>query len=166
MKSVSLCLAAFLLLTSMGSTPPAAEALLQDLFPNVSSGLQRGMSTISNGSGGGSLLSGLGSGASSGAGSLLNSFPLVGNCDRIAYRGVAECLTNFRPSTIGSKGQCCSWRKYRACINGIRTGQSLASKADRCPSRSFSRSAINAISDRLAGWPVSQCASNSCKKSG
>lgn len=126
MKSVSLCLAASLLLTSMGSTPPAAEALLQDLFPNVSSGLQRGMSTISNGfsrmisssplsnlmpsslgrSGGGSLLSGLGSGASSGAGSLLNSFPLVGNCDRIAYRGVAECLTNFRPSTIGSKGQC------------------------------------------------------------
>lgn len=59
-----------------------------------------------------------------------------------------------------------AWRKYRACINGIRKGQSLASASERCPSRSFSRSAINAISDRLAGWPVSQCPSSSCKKSG
>lgn len=102
-----------------------SEALLQDLFPGVSSGIQQGLSTVREGFSrmisasplsnlmpsslsGGSLLGGGGNSllGRRGSGSLLDSFPVIGNCDRIASQGVANCMTNFRPSSIGSKGQC------------------------------------------------------------
>lgn len=116
------CLFAAILLLQLS----LSEALQQDFLTGISTGIQRGMTTVRDGFtslmsatplGGGSLFNGLGSsagsrnllggfGSSGGGRSLIDSFPLIGSCDRIANQGVANCLTNFRPSTIGSKGQC------------------------------------------------------------
>ena len=97
-----------------------SQALLQDFFPGITSGIQQGLSTVQNGftrlmsplSNMGSSISspfsggGLFGGSGNNRRSLVDSFPVVGSCDRIAYQGVANCMTNFRPSTIGTKGQC------------------------------------------------------------
>jgi len=142
-----------------------SEAILQSLFPQLSSSVSQGWSQIRNGFS--TMLGGFSGGRNrraDGGGSLFNQFPIVGNCDRIAYQGVSNCMSNFRPSNV-ARGQCCAWRKYRACINGLRDGIRIAARAERCPSHSFSRATVNRISDGLVGWPLSQCGSNPCGKS-
>ncbi|KAJ6219119.1 hypothetical protein RDWZM_004931 [Blomia tropicalis] len=138
--------------------------LIPSTSRNNGGGLLGGLGDL-GGNGGGGLLGGLGGLGGNGGGggsSLIHSVPLVGSCDRIAYQGIGNCMTNFRPSTVGTKGQCCAWRKYKACINGLRSGVRIAAQAQQCPKHSFSRSTINRISDQMAGFPLSQCGSNPC----
>lgn len=41
-----------------------------------------------------------------GATSFADNVPLIGKCDRLVYRGVLNCMTNYSPVQIGTKGMC------------------------------------------------------------
>lgn len=58
-----------------------------------------------------------------------------------------------------------AYRKYRACIQGLKDGHNFAVARDRCPPRSLSMPVVWAVSDRLIGLPLSSCPSNSCRSS-
>ncbi|KAF7492693.1 hypothetical protein SSS_08753 [Sarcoptes scabiei] len=93
------------------------------------------------------------------------NIPLIGSCDRAVYAGVTNCLANFRPSTTASRSSCCAYRKYRACISGLRDGHSFAVARQRCPPYAISMPVIWAVSDRIIGLRLSSCKEdrNACR---
>ncbi|OTF80444.1 hypothetical protein BLA29_010831 [Euroglyphus maynei] len=95
--------------------------------------------------------------------------PVFGSCDRIVYAGVGNCMSNFGPSRLSKVififTTISAYRKYRACIQGLKDGHSFAVARDRCPPRSFSMPVVWAVSDRLIGLPLSSCPEISCRTS-
>jgi len=95
-----------------------------------------------------------------------------GACDRIASRGVANCMENFLPKSLLSSftgresgsssngGICCNYSKYRACISGLHDGLRIAMQRERCP-KSYSTRIIKSLGDESVGSPLrSFCPSN------